>query len=66
MHFEGGFCGKYFAFAANKDGEAVFQIVDAQEAVLLGAPINASHPKNAPSPSSHLIPDKSLHHLHLY
>ncbi len=36
VHFEGGFCGKYFAFAANKDGEAVFQIVDAQEAVLLG------------------------------
>ena len=36
VHFEGGFCGKYFAFAANKGGEAVFQIVDAQEAVLLG------------------------------
>ena len=37
VHFEGGFCGKYFAFAANKDGEASFQIVDVQEAILLGA-----------------------------
>ena len=36
VHFEGGFCGKYFAFAANKGGEAVFQIVDAHEAILLG------------------------------
>lgn len=35
-HFEGGFCGKYFAYAAGGGADAVFGIVDTEEGVLLG------------------------------
>ena len=35
-HFEGGFCGKYFAYAAGGGSGAVFGIVDTEEGVLLG------------------------------
>lgn len=35
-HFEGGFCGPYFAFAANKSSESLFALVDTKEAVYLG------------------------------
>ncbi len=35
-HFAGGFCGRYFAFTAEKSGEAVFGMVDTVEAVYLG------------------------------
>lgn len=34
-HFEGGFCGQYLAFTANKDGESIFGLVDIAEAVYL-------------------------------
>lgn len=36
-HFEGGFCGDYFAFAANKGDESLFGLVDAVEGVYVGA-----------------------------
>lgn len=35
-HFEGGFYGKYFAFTAEKSGEAQFGIVDVEKAVFTG------------------------------
>lgn len=35
-HFEGGFCGKYFAFAASGGGEPLFGLIDTKEAVYLG------------------------------
>lgn len=35
-HFEGGFCGPYFAFTANKDSESMFGLVDTEKAVYLG------------------------------
>lgn len=35
-HFEGGFCGKYFAFAAQKSGEAQFGVVDIDKAAFIG------------------------------
>lgn len=35
-HFEGGFSGKYFAFAAEKSGKALFGIIDTVESVYLG------------------------------
>lgn len=35
-HFEGGFCGKYFAFAAQDNSEAQFGLVDVEEAVYIG------------------------------
>lgn len=34
--FQGGFCGKYFAFAADKNGQAVFGLVDAADAFYVG------------------------------
>jgi hypothetical protein len=36
LHFEGGFCGKYFAFTAEKSGEAVFGLIDTKEGIYLG------------------------------
>lgn len=36
MHFEGGFCGPYFAFAANGSGNSLFGVADIKEAVYLG------------------------------
>lgn len=33
---EGGFCNRYFAFAANKSGESVFGLIDTVEAVYIG------------------------------
>ncbi len=36
MCFNGGFCGKYFAFAANRKGESLFGLIDTEEAVYLG------------------------------
>lgn len=36
-HFEGGFCGTYFAFAANKGDESLFGLVDAGEGAYVGA-----------------------------
>lgn len=35
-HFAGGFCGKYFAFAADKSDESLFGLVDTEEAVYVG------------------------------
>ncbi|WP_270810921.1 WD40 repeat domain-containing serine/threonine protein kinase [Hungatella effluvii] len=35
-HFDGGFCGPYFAFTANKDSESVFGLVDTEKAIYLG------------------------------
>ena len=35
-HFEGGFCGKYFAFAADKNDESLFGLVNTEEGVYVG------------------------------
>lgn len=35
VRFEGGFCGQYFAFAANKSDESIFGLIDIAEAVYL-------------------------------
>ncbi len=35
-HFEGGFCGKYFAFAAKKGDLSQFGLIDTKEAVYVG------------------------------
>lgn len=35
-HFEGGFCGQYFAFTAEKGGEARFGLIDTEKAVYIG------------------------------
>lgn len=35
-HFEGGFCGTYFAFAADKSGSSQFGIVDTRKAAFIG------------------------------
>lgn len=35
-YFEGGFCGKYFAFTAEKSGESLFGLLDTKEAIYLG------------------------------
>lgn len=35
-HFEGGFCGRYFAFAAQGSSEAQFGLVDVAEAAYIG------------------------------
>lgn len=35
-HFEGGFCGKYFAFAANKSDQSLFGLIDTEEALYAG------------------------------
>lgn len=42
-HFEGGFYGKYFAFTAEKSGEAQFGIVDITEAVFTGGYSSQDH-----------------------
>jgi len=42
-HFDGGFCGKYFAFTAEKSGEARFGIVDTLEAVFTGGYSSPDH-----------------------
>lgn len=42
-HFEGGFYGKYFAFTAEKDGEAQFGIVDIEKAVFTGGYSSPNH-----------------------
>lgn len=36
IHFEGGFCGKYFAFAADESGGSLFGLIDTEEAVYVG------------------------------
>lgn len=35
-HFEGGFAGKYFAYAAQKAGSSVFGVIDTKEVTSLG------------------------------
>lgn len=35
-HFEGGFCGSYFAFAADGNAKSIFGLIDTKEAVYLG------------------------------
>ena len=35
-HFSGGFCGKHFAFAAQRDGESVLGLVDVETGTYLG------------------------------
>lgn len=35
-HFEGGFCDKYFAFAADKGDESQFGLIDTEEALHMG------------------------------
>ena len=42
-HFEGGFYGKYFAFTAEKSGEAQFGIVDITEAAFTGGFSSQNH-----------------------
>lgn len=42
-HFEGGFYGKYFAFTAEKSGEAQFGIVDITEAAFTGGFSSQKH-----------------------
>lgn len=42
-HFEGGFYGKYFAFTAEKSGEAQFGIVDTIEAAFTGGFSSQNH-----------------------
>lgn len=41
--FMGGFCGKYFAFAANRSGGSQFGIVDTEKAVFLGGHESQNH-----------------------
>ena len=36
-HFEGGFCGNYFAFAANKSDESMFGLIDVNEGIYAGS-----------------------------
>lgn len=36
-HFEGGFCGRYFAFAANKSDESMFGLIDTKEGLYVGS-----------------------------
>lgn len=36
-HFEGGFCGRYFAFAANKSDESMFGLIDIKEGLYVGS-----------------------------
>ena len=36
-HFEGGFCGRYFAFAANKSDESMFGLIDTGEGFCIGS-----------------------------
>lgn len=36
VRFAGGFCGRYFAFAAQKGGESLFELIDTAEAVIAG------------------------------
>lgn len=42
-HFEGGFYGRYFAFTAEKGGEAQFGIVDTTEAAFTGGFSSQNH-----------------------
>lgn len=35
-HFEGGFCGRYFAFSAQKSGESEFALIDTEKAEYAG------------------------------
>lgn len=42
-HFEGGFCGKYFVFTAEKNSEAQFGMVDTERAVFIGGYSSQSH-----------------------
>lgn len=42
-HFEGGFYGKYFAFTAEKSGEAQFGIVDIEEEAFAGGYSSQNH-----------------------
>lgn len=37
QHFEGGFCKGYFAFSAEKEGEAQFGLIDVGKAVYVGS-----------------------------
>ena len=41
--FSGGFCGRYFAFAANKSDEAMFGLIDTQEGVYIAALESRDH-----------------------
>ncbi len=43
QQFEGGFCGKYFAFTAEKGGEALFALIDTEEDVYVGGYESADH-----------------------
>lgn len=36
VHFEGGFCGKYFAYAAGSGSGSVFGLIDTEEGISLG------------------------------
>jgi len=36
-HFEGGFYGKYFAFAANKSDQSLFGLIDIKEGLYVGS-----------------------------
>lgn len=35
-HFEGGFCGEYFAFTAGKSDQSLFGLIDTKEALYIG------------------------------
>lgn len=42
-HFGGGFCGKYFAFTAEKSGKALFGLIDATKGVYVGGYESPDH-----------------------
>ena len=42
-HFEGGFCGRYFAFASSKSDESFFGLIDTEEGVDVGTQESRDH-----------------------
>ncbi len=42
-HFEGGFCGRYFAFASSKSDESFFGLIDTEEGVYVGTLESRDH-----------------------
>lgn len=42
-HFEGGFCGSYFAFGANKSDESLFGLIDTEEAAYVASLDSGDH-----------------------
>lgn len=63
-HFEGGFCGKYFAFAAKKSNESLFGLIDVEDAVYVGG-LDSETPfvLNAAEKGIYLSNDNLLVHI---